>query len=114
MKKILLLIIVGALVAAAVTNPSESKAKELINTEISERLKDTVGSYVTTDDDDSDSLGQIVSALTDLFAPSIVDLGTNIKIHNYFFFTTYEVNYVIDRQEADESGYILFGSLHRN
>lgn len=113
MKKILLLIIVGVLVATAVTNPSEEKAKELITNEMSDRLKQSVSGYVDSNEE-SDGWGHIASALTNILAPSIVDLGTNIKVHNYIFFTTYEVSYVIEREQADEEGYILFGSLHRH
>ncbi len=113
MKKILLLIVIAVLVAAAATNPSESKAKEMITNEMSGRLKQTVNNYVESDES-SGSTGQLVSALAGLFAPSIVELCTNVKVNNYLFFTTYEVTYVIDRRQADESGYILFGSLHRH
>ncbi len=112
MKKLITLVVVAAiLILAAVKNPGEKEARELIKTEVVEQLN-TKATDKAAECDYTGIAKQITGMVVNMFAPTLVDKCLDIEVENCVIFTKFNVTTTIKADKTSiASGVIVFGKI---
>lgn len=112
MKKLIILIIIGAICGlAAVKNPGETEAKQMVRDAVTERIQQQMQAKANS----GSGLDKVLNGLGQAVAPKAVEHLTDVEVKNYVVFSTFKSSqkYSLgsDGEDRQLSGIILFGKV---